>query len=487
MTHLPAALVLLSLAAVGAGLPNLDLADGTVTDWDGDRLPVSRIPATDLFAASTAESATGKAILHRTFIVPATAHHLTFRAAVTRPAGIPVAGTLDVVLEAAGRELLPREGRDGERWASAPSLPADGSWREYRWDVTGHAGRRVRIAIVDGDDRPGCFVAAGGFRLVSRDEVNLERFGADLRRLQQKHGLGRFTRQESRHFLALTSADRDYTEYRLGNCETLYAAFFPHFRKRGFVLTPPAEKLQVAIFDAPAGLEAYLDHPLASAVTGIYHPASNRLLVYDYARNRDYLDTRSRADTLVRGGPTDLERQNRMVTLGRRLRDFRDDTNISTMMHEVAHQLSFNTGLLNRHGDHPAWAVEGLAVYCEPTARGLWQGIGEANPSRAAQLADPARGRGTYLPLLRLVRDDRWLTKAATERQILLGYAQSGALFRLLMEERPNQLRRYLETIFARRTPEHRLADFTAAFGDLARLEQRYQAYLGEIARKEAR
>ena len=42
----------------------------------------------------------------------------------------------------------------------------------------------------------------------------------------------------------------------------------------------------------------------------------------------------------------------------------------------------------------------------------------------------------------------------------LLGYAQSWALFRMLMEERPKQMRAYLTLIWDRRTSEHRLTDF---------------------------
>ena len=64
---------------------------------------------------------------------------------------------------------------------------------------------------------------------------------------------------------------------------------------------------------------------------------------------------------------------------------------------------------------------------------------------------------------------------------ILPGYAQSWALFRMLMEERPAALRGYLELVRARRTPDHRLADFAECFGaDLDRLELRHEQYMKE-------
>ena len=134
-------------------------------------------------------------------------------------------------------------------------------------------------------------------------------------------------------------------------------------------------------------------------------------------------------------------------------------------MHEVAHQLSFNCGMLNRKGDVPVWLAEGLAVYCESTVKGAWQGIGEANPARAGVLAPASKGGAPFIPLRDLIRSDDWIRKAKRTDQIVLGYSQSWALFRLLMEERPEQLRAYLRLIHDRRTPDHRLADFGSASG----------------------
>jgi hypothetical protein len=70
---------------------------------------------------------------------------------------------------------------------------------------------------------------------------------------------------------------------------------------------------------------------------------------------------------------------------------------------------------------------------------------------------------------------------------VVVGYSQSWALFRLLMEERPRALRRYLALVYPRRTPDHRLADFAEAFGDLTALEKRYQEYLREVVRQQVK
>src|SRR5262249_39690277 len=81
-----------------------------------------------------------------------------------------------------------------------------------------------------------------------------------------------------------------------------------------------------------------------------------------------------------------------------------------------------------------------------------------------------------------------WLRKATGVDRIILGYAQSWALFHLLLEERPRELRRYLTLIYDRRTPDHRLADFAQAFGaDLDRFEKHYQAHMRDLVREQAR
>jgi hypothetical protein len=227
---------------------------------------------------------------------------------------------------------------------------------------------------------------------------------------------------------------------------------------------------------------------MPSSVTGLYHPATNRLVVYDYGTNRGFLADKERGDRIVRGIPGGLERQRVISVFSRAAQTHRNDTNLATVMHEEAHQLSFNSGLLNRDGDVALWLAEGLACYCEPTQNGAWQGIGAANPQRAAALARVLGGGGKLIPLRELIGSDDWLRKATAVDGVLLGYAQSWALFRMLMEERPKALRQYLALVYDRRTPDHRLADFAEVFGaDLGKFEARYQAYVRGIAAEQAR
>lgn len=480
-------------AQTSAQLPNLDFSSGKVEHWEGQGFipgPASGSGPSLNFAVSSSDRGPRglAALLHRTFTIPPGTAWLRFRAAAIRPRGVAEGPPLDVILEASGREVIPKQvlAADGPRTTPSILPPLGKRLRDYVWDVSGFGGRRVRIALIDSDSRPGCYLACGGFSFVSADIINSKLFTNQMDQITKANKLRPAKRYDSRHFVALSNADAGFTEYRLGNCETIHALFFDHFRRRGFTVKAPVEKMMVAIFDGQNGFEAYMGQAMSTAVTGVYHRGTNRLVVYDYSKNRSFLASKEMNKEVVRKAGSDLERERLLVDVARHERTRRDDVNISTVMHEVAHQLSFNCGLLARNGDVPAWLAEGLAVYCESTVDTAWQGIGEPNPQRAQALAEPARRKGGFLPLRALVENDDWLRKAERVDQVLLGYAQSWALFSYLMTEKPKQLQRYLATLRARRTPDHRLTDFAESFGEMEVVEKRYFAYLREVVRQQA-
>jgi Protein of unknown function (DUF1570) len=273
---------------------------------------------------------------------------------------------------------------------------------------------------------------------------------------------------------------------RLHNCELIYDLFFDHFRKKGFALHRPPSKLMIAVFDTQAGFESYLGQKVPDGMVGFYHLGTNRLVIYDLAQNRTYVAAKRYLKDQGRGIGSDMDRTRYVETVDRLAREWRTDANIAVIMHETAHQLSFNCGLMNRDGDVPLWAAEGLATYCEATDNLAWQGIGEANPERLRMLAMARAYHAPLIPLRDLVGSDAWLRDATDFNQVLLGYAQSWALFRMLMEERPQAMRNYLATIYNRRGIVHRLTDFGEAFGsDLARLDLRHQQYIDEVIDRE--
>lgn len=483
------ALLLCCTIPAQAGQPShLELGSATLSGWEGDGFAVAKAAGRPALLSSRDGESPGKTgMLHRSFALPPGVSLIRCRAAAVWAHDLMPSDKLDVVLLAAGKRLVPKQVRTPAGWMTVTGLlpaPAEQPL-EYRWIVSGHVGQPLRLALVDYDERPGCYLAGGGFQGVTQDE---ETFGRCMMDLVEKHGLLPVLRYESPHFIAFSNADEEFTELRLRNCELLHALFFDHFRRRGFALQEPAGKLMVAIFDGQPGFEAYLGGKVSPLITGIYHPASNRLVTYDFAQNDAYLKERNRAERLGTQIDSHLDRRRYFETLYRRAREFRTGANIGTIMHEVAHQLSFNCGLMNREGDKPFWLAEGLACYCEPTKDGTWLGIGDPNPERINKLAEAVKKQARLEPLQRLITEDSWATGKESPERTLLGYAQSWVLFRLLMDEQPHKLQAYMKLIVPRRTPDHRLTDFQQIFGaDLDSLQRRYGEYVKDLVQRHGR
>jgi hypothetical protein len=468
---------------------NLDLSAGTLAGWHGRGFYLTtanpRGPSTSLGVCSSDAGAPGrKGSLRYTFVVPPGDGLLRCSAYAACRKGLAPDGRLDVLLLTEDSAVVGKKVQTARGWQPAQGLlpRLDGRAREYAWELAGLEGRRVQIVLLDHDGRRGCHLFCSGFRLSAADDQQERAFALQMKRLERDKDLAPMSRFESKHFLAWSNAEAGFTTSRLRNCEVIYQLFFDHFRKRGFTVQAPPAKLMVAVFDSQAGFEAYLGQRMPSAITGVYSRSANQLVVYDLSQNEALVAAKHKALLHSRSIGWDRDRARYLETMHRYVGEVSQDSSLSTAMHETAHQLSFNCGLLNRHGDVPVWLCEGLACYCEATEKGGWQGIGEANPGRVGVLAAALRQGGRFIPLQTLIEDDHWRDEGGTA---LLGYSQSWALFRMLMQQRPAALRAYLALIYPRRTPDHRLSDFGQVFGgDLARLEQHYHEYLRQLTRR---
>jgi hypothetical protein len=462
-------------------IPNLDFRTGTLAGWEGHGFTVLSRADDDWVSSQDSPGGGRKALLHRAFLVPPEAGVLRFRAYAARGERCPVDDRLDVVLMAAGKRVIPKLVRAPHGWQRVSRLlPAKKNQpQEYIWRIGDYVGQYLRIALIDEDNRPGCHVFCSGFEIIPGDEFERHDFSEFMLRLAEEQQLGPITRYESPHFLALSNAEESFSEMRLGNCELLYTLFWDHFRRKGFTLQSPQTKLMVAMFDSQAGFNAYLGRKESPLIIGMYHPLTNRFVVYDYGQNEIHLSLKSQAERQARQIDSHLDRQRSIEAVQRRAHDFRTGTNISTVMHEVAHQLSFNCGMLNREGDVSFWLSEGLACYCEATNNGSWQGIGAPNPLRCSSLISFLRNKGQLLDLRELVTRDDWMPSRRDDQTTLLAYAQSWALFRMLMEEQPQSVRSYLKEVYSRRNRDCRLQDFQQAFGhDFLGLQRRHKEYI---------
>ncbi len=484
-----AALTLAFLTTVPCDTPrglNLDFARRNLDGWKGSGFTLvaaglKEAPSTLAVSSADAGEPGRKAILRHVFVVPRGAHFIRFHAHAAVAPGCAPDSRLNVLLLGAKNRVVPKQVRSGKQWVPAKGLlpPVNGQTNEYSWDVSAHVGKTLQIALIDQDDRPGCHVLCTGFRLEGPGGPEVEEFARHMKALVRDHKLTPVARYDSKHFTAWSNAAAEFTRERLRNCEALYADFLAHFRGKGFAVKAPAGRLMVAVFDSQAGFDAYFGTKMPGSLVGIYHPKSNHLVIYDIHHNRGLADGKRQAEKISREIPFDIDRVQFIGGVERQIRAFAETTNVSATIHEAAHQISFNCGMLNRHGDVAPWVAEGLATYCEPCVNGSWQGPGAPNYERVRVLAAGLRGKGRLVPLTALVGGDDWRKDGAT---LLTGYAQSWALFRMLMEERPRALRAYLDLIRDRRTADHRLTDFRQAFGpDLSALERRHQEYVREM------
>jgi hypothetical protein len=245
----------------------------------------------------------------------------------------------------------------------------------------------------------------------------------------------------SDHYVGVGDAPSGHRESALRLCEDLAATFLRHFQNKGFDVAYPPDRMAVVVLKDRASYAAFKAGPVGDLEGGHYDVQANRLVVFDFHDPKP-------------GGPANARR-----------------VNTFTLVHEAVHQLSYNTGLLDRKADVPVAVSEGLATYGE-----LWtreprssQRIGQRNGYRLNVLLDPNSGVD-WLPAERLLADDSLFEDARAEQ---VAYAEAWLLVYDLMQTASGakKLRAYLQALRPRRDAGHRVEDAQAALGNLVRLD----------------
>ena len=156
---------------------------------------------------------------------------------------------------------------------------------------------------------------------------------------------------------------------------------------------------------------------------------------------------------------------------------------MATVIHEATHQIAYNCGLQTRYADIPLWISEGIAVYFEtPDLPAPRDGADlRFDQSIAARrLCRLRRTSRAADSLRRLIMDD---TRFRDTSKALDAYAEAWALNYFLIHQRPKQYRAYLQVLAEKKQliwdePSERLAEFTAAFGDITALDTDFQRYV---------
>jgi len=265
----------------------------------------------------------------------------------------------------------------------------------------------------------------------------------------------------TKHYLICFDTSRDYARWCGGIFERLHDAFGNYWTRAGLEVTDPARPLVVVIFADRRAYETHAAVDLGAAadrVAGYYNLLSNRITTYDLTGSDALAAARGR-----RPGATGMAILSSPAAAGL----------VSTLVHEATHQLAFNGGLHQRLAPVPLWVSEGIATFFETpdlTSPRGWRGVGEVNPPRLERfLAGQHRGL-----IETIVRDDEGFRNADTALDC---YAAAWAVTHHLARTRKREFAGYLKVLAAKRplaedSPAERLADFRAAFGEPADLEE---------------
>ncbi len=265
--------------------------------------------------------------------------------------------------------------------------------------------------------------------------------------LARKAGLDGFRVSRSNHFLGVGNAPDAYRAEALKVCEAFARAFVPSFHDRGFDVSLPAKRLTLVILKDAESYQA-VDPSADPSVGGHYAIDSNRLVVYDFRSSRDQL-------------ATEAER-----------------VNTFTLIHESAHLLSYNCGLLSRQADVPLALSEGLATFME-----LWrprgrEKLGATNRPRLKALLDAGDDATAWIPIGDLLaRDDHFAVAADRPGQdstAQLAYAESWLFVHLLLKSQARlpAFRAYLKGLPAEASARARITHATKTLGPLADLDR---------------
>jgi len=275
------------------------------------------------------------------------------------------------------------------------------------------------------------------------------------------------------HFLIAYNTSDVYAQWCGALYERLYVAFYNFFERRGAKLREPRWPLVAIIFADRDALVRFSRAKLgesANGVIGYYDLETNDMVMCDLT-GADLGATRVRASSAAQ--------------INRLLSQPRAAQNVAAIVHEAAHQIAFNCGLMERWSDVPMWLSEGVAVYFETPDLGRrqgWRAVGAVNRSRLAELK-PRLARWDAKTFAALIAGDDRFADADTAR---FAYAESWAITYALLERRPKEFVAYMQTVATGKplndaTPVERLRAFQAAFGTVSGTHRQVVETVGRL------
>jgi hypothetical protein len=261
----------------------------------------------------------------------------------------------------------------------------------------------------------------------------------------------------SEPYLGIGDAPDAYRNEALKRCRTLARAYEEHFQGKGFVVTFPPRRLTVVTLRDRNSYAAFLGEKPGAEVGGHYDLDTNQLVIFDFSSGKR--------------GPASAPLE---------------QINTITLTHETTHQLTFNTGLLDRHGDVPIAVSEGLAMYAELWRPGSGAGgraiFGGVNRFRLQVLIDEESKPESWLPLGQILTDDTLFQREESQQ---LAYAEAWVLvhYHLRTSAALPKFRAYLDALRPRRNAADRLGDATAHLGDIDALNLALRKHAARLIR----
>jgi hypothetical protein len=268
------------------------------------------------------------------------------------------------------------------------------------------------------------------------DKAEVEQIQAAAR----KAGLGVFARDQTEHFLGLGNAPARYLAAALGLCENLARVFLAYFRAHGFNLALPRRRMIVIALEDDASYAKFSGEDPGQEIGGHYDLDTNRLVVFDFGSRQAALDA-------------DAKR-----------------VNVFTLVHETAHLLSFNSGLLSRKADVPLCVSEGLATFVElwrPKGRSV---LGVTNRPRLQALLNAGKDAEPWIPIAEILADDKPFDDPKRQQ---LAYAESWLFAHYLLKTRDKlpKFQAYLAGLPALGPGGNRIKFAEAQLGSLEKLD----------------
>lgn len=256
------------------------------------------------------------------------------------------------------------------------------------------------------------------------------------------------------HFTIVHDAGAAWGTHAAAELEKAYERFFDDLTRMGFVLHQPGEPLVWLGFSHRSDFDQYAlaaDRMDLSHLDAYYSARTNRTAMW--CQQAPGNPPRH----LVAGnGPSVAGLPSGAGDLDQRL------------VHETVHQLTFNSGLLQRGVMYPLWVSEGIATYYEADSSD-----GSMRRQRLAKVAAMNRTipLGTFVSTVRITGQDPGDV-----------YAQAWGTFAFLLQTRPDALKRYL-TRLSQLPPGPRdastlEAEFVEAFGPIKPLDKDWQQFL---------